>query len=286
MPYSMTGFGYAQKSSDDTDVIVKIRSVNNKGIDISVKAPRDILFFIEQDIKNLIKENFARGSFQVFIDIVKKQPEILVDKHALKSAVKEVKHLSKFLGLNLSDDKIYDIAHHITEDTRQENTIDESLKKLILETVEEAIKELKEERKKEGEKLVKDIKERLDKIENYLKQIEEKKDQIIERAKERAIQKLKELLGEEYSERAFIEATILADKMDITEEIVRLKSHIKRFRELLNKDEPVGRKMDFLCQEMHREINTLGNKMPDLSEYTVEMKSEVEKIRQQVQNIE
>ena len=83
---------------------------------------------------------------------MKKQPEILVDKYALKSAVKEVKHLSKFLGLNLSDDKIYDIAHHITEDTRQENTIDENLKKLILETVEEAIKELKEERKKEGEK--------------------------------------------------------------------------------------------------------------------------------------
>ncbi len=286
MPYSMTGFGYAQKSTDDTDVIVKIRSVNNKGIDISVKAPRDILFFIEQDVKKLIKENFARGSFQVFIDIVKKQPELLVDKNVLKDAVKEVKHLSRFLELNLSDDKIYDIAHHIAEDTKRETTIDESLKSLILETVKEAIKELKEERKREGEKLAQDIKERLDKIETYLKQIEEKKDQIIEKAKQKAIQRLKELLGEEYSERAFIEATILADKMDITEEIVRLKSHIKRFRELLKKDEPVGRKMDFLCQEMHREINTLGNKMPDLSEYTVEMKSEVEKIRQQVQNIE
>lgn len=286
MPYSMTGFGYAQKSTDDTDVIVKIRSVNNKGIDISVKAPRDILFFIEQDVKKLIKENFARGSFQVFIDIVKKQPELLVDKNVLKDAVKEVKHLSRFLELNLSDDKIYDIAHHIAEDTKRETTIDESLKSLILETVKEAIKELKEERKREGEKLAQDIKERLDKIEAYLKQIEEKKDEIIEKAKQKAIQRLKELLGEEYSERAFIEATILADKMDITEEIVRLKSHIKRFRELLKKDEPVGRKMDFLCQEMHREINTLGNKMPDLSEYTVEMKSEVEKIRQQVQNIE
>ncbi|NPA58745.1 MAG: DUF1732 domain-containing protein, partial [Aquificae bacterium] len=114
----------------------------------------------------------------------------------------------------------------------------------------------------------------------------EEKDLIIQKAKEKVQERLKELLGEEYSERAFIEATLLADKMDITEEIVRLKSHIKRFKELLNLDAPIGRKMDFLCQEMHREINTLGNKMPDFSPYTVEMKAQLEKIRQQVQNIE
>ena len=108
----------------------------------------------------------------------------------------------------------------------------------------------------------------------------------MEKAKSRILEKLKELLGEEYSERAFIEATLLADKMDITEEIVRLRSHLDRFKELLKSKEPVGRKMDFLCQEMLREINTMGNKMPDLSEHTVEMKTELEKIRQQVQNIE
>ena len=286
MPYSMTGFAFAEKNFEDLDVSIKIKSVNNKGIDISVKAPRDILFFIEPDIRNLIKENLARGSIQTFVDIKKKTIEFSFSVEILKKAVEEVKKQTTYAGLNLSDDKTYDVAVEIASSFEEEEKIDEYTKEKILEVLKLAIERLKEERKKEGEKLVLDIKQRLDKIENFVNKIEIEKDKIISKAQEKITEKLKQLLGENYSERAFIEATILADKMDITEEIVRLKSHIKRFNELLTKDEPVGRKMDFLCQEMHREINTLGNKMPDFSEYTVEMKTELEKIRQQVQNIE
>ncbi len=286
MPYSMTGFAFAEKNFEDLDVSIKIKSVNNKGIDISVKAPRDILFFIEPDIRNLIKENLARGSIQTFVDIKKKTIEFSFSVEILKKAVEEVKKQTTYAGLNLSDDKTYDVAVEIASSFEEEEKIDEYTKEKILEVLRLAIERLKEERKKEGEKLVLDIKQRLDKIENFVNKIEIEKDKIISKAQEKITEKLKQLLGENYSERAFIEATILADKMDITEEIVRLKSHIKRFNELLTKDEPVGRKMDFLCQEMHREINTLGNKMPDFSEYTVEMKTELEKIRQQVQNIE
>ena len=285
MPYSMTGFGYAVKDFQEYEITVRIKSVNNKGIDISIKGPRDILFFIDLDIRNLIKKYFERGSFQVFIDIKYKKPKIFMNVENLKTAVDSVKEIMSQIGISPSDDKIYDIASGLASEL-EENVIDEELKKHILETVEEAAKALKEERKKEGEKLIQDISKRLSAIEEYLQKIEEQKEEIINRAKERVTEKVKELLGEEYSERAFIEATLLADKMDITEEIIRLKSHIQRFKELIKLDEPIGRKLDFLCQEMHREINTMGTKMPWFSEYIVEMKTQLEKIRQQVQNIE
>lgn len=285
MPYSMTGFGYAVKDFQEYEITVRIKSVNNKGIDISIKGPRDILFFIDLDIRNLIKKYFERGSFQVFIDIKYKKPKIFMNVENLKTAVDSVKDIMSQIGLSPSDDKIYDLASGLASEL-EENVIDEELKKNILETVEEAAKALKEERKKEGEKLIQDISKRLSIIEEYLKKIEAQKEEIINKAKERITEKVKELLGENYSERAFIEATLLVDKMDITEEVIRLKSHIQRFKELIKLDEPIGRKLDFLCQEMHREINTMGTKMPWFSEYIVEMKTQLEKIRQQVQNIE
>ncbi len=286
MPYSMTGIGFADFSSDEYEVSLKMRSVNGKGLDISIKGPKEILFFIENDIRNFIKEHFSRGSFQIFINIKFKKIEEIIDVNIFKTAVENVKEILQKIHLNPSDDKIYDVASNFYSNMQEEKEPDEQLRELIFKALEKASEELKKERKIEGEKLVKDITERLDRIEKYLSLIEKEKDEITEKAKNKMIEKIKELLGEEFSERAFIEASIIAEKMDITEEIVRLKSHIKRFRELLKADESIGRKLDFLCQEMHREINTLGNKMPDFSKYTVEMKTELEKIRQQVQNIE
>jgi uncharacterized protein (TIGR00255 family) len=282
----MTGIGFSDVKTDDYEVSIKIKSLNNRGIDISVKTSKELLFFIENDIRNSIKENFDRGSFQVFLNIKFKKIEEIINTEILKTSVNEVKKMLKIINLNPSEDKIYDISMNFYSNFEEEKDLDEKLKDLILDALQKAIEELKKERKIEGEKLVKDIKERLEKIQSLISKIEKEKDSILENAKNKITEKIKELLGENYSERAFIEASLLAEKMDITEEIVRLKSHIERFKQLLNTDEPVGRKMDFLCQEMHREINTLGNKMPDLSKYTVEIKTEIEKIRQQVQNIE
>jgi len=286
MPYSMTGIGFSDISTDEYDISVRVKSVNGKGIDISVKGTNEILFFIENDIRNFIKENFSRGSFQVFVDVKQKNIESIVNIDALKKAVDLVKTMMSKVNLNPTDDKIYEISSSLSSSFEEKEKIDESLKNIIFHALKNALNELKNERKKEGDKLIKDIKNRLKKIEDFLFKVEKEKEYITEKQKNKMIEKLKELLGEEYKERAFIEATIIADKLDITEEIVRLKSHIKRFNQILETDEPVGRKLDFLCQEMHREINTLGNKMPDLSKYTVEMKTELEKIRQQVQNIE
>lgn len=285
MPYSMTGFGYSVKNFDEYEIEVRIKSLNHKGIDISVKGPRDIVFFIDLDIRNTIKSFFERGSFQVYINIKYTKPKQLLNIENLEKALESAQQMLNRLGLDVSDDKMYEITSSFASEFEEE-TVDEQLKKRVLEAVKQACEALKEERKKEGEKLIKDIQERIKNIQDNLEKIKSQKDQIIEKAKQKITEKVRELLGEEYSERAFIEATLLAEKMDITEEIVRLESHIQRFKELLKQNKPVGRKMDFMCQEMHREINTMGNKMPDFSPYTVEMKTQLEKIRQQVQNIE
>ena len=285
MPKSMTGFAYIVEPKDNYDIEVRIKSLNNKGFDLSIKGARDILFFIESDIRNLVSKYINRGSVQIFLNIKHREPKILLNVENLKLAVEKIYQLMSILKIQLSDDKVYDLAVS-TASELEDNKIDENLKTDILNAVDKALDELLKEKIKEGEKLIEDINKHLDKIEEYLKVIEGEKEKIIEENKRKIIEKVKEVLGENYSERAFIEASILAEKMDITEEIVRLKSHIKRFKELLNNNGAIGRKLDFLCQEMHREINTLGNKMPDFSKYTVEIKTLIDKIRQQVQNIE
>ena len=285
MPRSMTGFSYIVESTDEYEIEIKARSLNSKGLDLSIKGAKDILFFVEREIRSIVHSYVERGSISIFINIRYREPKILLNIESLKNAVNKVYQVTSALKIQLSDDKVYDLAVSAVLELDGSN-IDNDLKENILHTVERTIKELVEEREREGTKLVSDIEEHLNKIERFLKYIEDEKDQLIESNKSKVVDKLKELLGENYSERAFIEASILAEKMDITEEIVRLKSHIKRFREILKMKGSIGRKLDFLCQEMHREINTLGNKMPDLSKYTVEIKTLIDKIRQQVQNIE
>ncbi|RUM58843.1 MAG: YicC family protein [Persephonella sp.] len=286
MVKSMTGFAYVIKPFDSYEIEVRAKSLNQKGLEISIKGVKDILFFIEKDIRNLISNYIERGYIQIFLNIKYTEPKVLLNLDNLKQAVDKINILMSELKLQLSADKIYDLAIS-TASEMEDNKLDEQVKKNLLETVEIAVKDLVNERIKEGEKLVNAIQTYLDQIEGLLILIEKEKENIIEENKRRLVEKIKELLGEDYSERAFIEASLLAEKLDITEEIVRLKSHIKRFRELLNNGNgSIGRKLDFLCQEMHREINTLGNKMPDFSKYTVEIKTLIDKIRQQVQNIE
>jgi len=249
MPYSMTGFAY--------------KSLNNRGLDIKLKGSKDIVFFIDLDVRSIVKEYINRGSVDIFIDVKQQVVEFTLDIEKLKEAVKKVKDMERFLGISISDDKLFDIASSLVSEEKEE-VLSQELKERVLSVVRDVVKELKKERENEGKKLVKDIKARLKNIEKNLIKIEKIKDKIAEKGKSRILEKLKELLGEEYSERAFIEATLLADKMDITEEIVRLRSHLDRFKELLKSKEAVGRKMDFLCQEMLREINTMGNKMPEV----------------------
>ena len=287
MPYSMTGFAFVKKVFDDYEVNIKVKSLNNKLIDISIKGDKNVLMYLDLEIRKLVQQYFERGSFQLYININSLTPKFIVEPEKLTQYANVVREITKQASINLSDDKLYEVTiGMIMNNNSLEEELDDTLKENILNAVKEALNALKEEREREGKSLILDIEGRLNKIEEMLIEIEEKKEKVLESVKEKVYQKVKQLLGENYSERAFIEATLLADKLDITEEVVRLKTHIQRFKELLNLNEPIGRKLDFMCQEMLREINTLGNKMPDFSKFTVEMKTELEKIRQQVQNIE
>jgi len=287
MPYSMTGFAFVKKVFDDYEVNIKVKSLNNKSIDISIKGDKNALMYLDLEIRKLVQQYFERGSFQLYVNINSLTPKFIVEPEKLTQYANVVREITKQASIYLSDDKLYEVTiGMIVNNNNLEEEPDDTFKENILNAVKEALNALKEEREREGKSLVLDIESRLNKIEEMLGEIEEKKEKVLESAKEKVYQKVKQLLGENYSERAYIEATLLADKLDITEEVVRLKTHIQRFRELLNLNEPIGRKLDFMCQEMLREINTLGNKMPDFSKFTVEMKTELEKIRQQVQNIE
>jgi len=267
----MTGFAFVKKMFDDYEVNIKVKSLNNKSIDISIKGDKNVLMYLDLEIRKLVQQYFERGSFQLYININSLTPKFIVEPEKLTQYANVVREITKQANINLSDDKLYEVTiGMIMNNNNVEEELDDTLKENILNAVKEALNALKEEREREGKSLILDIESRLDKIEEMLKEIEEKKEKVLENVKEKVYQKVKQLLGENYSERAFIEATLLADKLDITEEVVRLKTHIQRFRELLNLNEPIGRKLDFMCQEMLREINTLGNKMPDFSKFTVE----------------
>lgn len=285
MPYSMTGFTFVKKTFPDYEISVSVKSLNSKGFDLSLKGDKNVVMYLDLDIRKLFQESFERGTFQVVINITYQNLSNVLDVEKLKIILSQIKDLVNNLNLNLTDDKIYDILSYQLNSNNSEE-LPNQLKEDVLNTVKESISLLKQERKREGDKLILDIESRLKIIKDFTEKIEKEKEVILEKAKERIYQKVKQLLGENYSERAFIEATLLTDKIDITEEVIRLKTHLERFYQLIKLDEPIGRKLDFLCQEMHREINTLGNKMPDFSNYTVEMKTQLEKIRQQVQNIE
>jgi uncharacterized protein (TIGR00255 family) len=281
----MTGFGYGTLNYGDIEVEIRAKSVNGKGLDISIKGDRDITFFIEKDLREIIKQHIERGSLQIYIGIKYLKPKILMNLDNLKEAIKTIYQFIEEVNVQLSADKIFDLANHISAEQEQ-NILTDELKEKIIELFKNVLNQLIEEREREGKKLAEDILNRLNYISELLDKIDEEKDKILEKQKKKLIEKIKELLGENYSERAFIEASLLAEKMDITEEIVRLRSHISRFKELLQQDGAIGKKLDFLCQEMHREINTLGNKIPDFSNYVVEIKAQIDKIRQQVANLE
>jgi len=285
MPKSMTGFGYGKINFEDLEIEIRAKSVNGKGLDISIKGDRDITFFLEKELRDIIKSKIERGNIQIYIGVKHSKPKVLINLENLKEAINTIYKLSEELNIQLTADKMFDLANHISSEQERE-VLTEELKQKVLELFNNVLDQLVEERAKEGKKLTQDIEKRLEEILKLVNEIDKEKDKIQEKIKNKLVEKIKELLGENYSERAYIEASIMADKMDITEEIVRLKSHIARFKELLKQEKSIGKKLDFLCQEMHREINTLGNKIPDFSNYVIEIKTQIDKIRQQVANIE
>lgn len=290
---SMTGFGLGELSNDEYKLKVEIKTVNHRYNEIFIRLPRH-LNYLEDYLKKLIKKYVHRGKVDVYIDFEYIDQSIVnvnVDiplALSYKNALEELKN-----ELELEDEITLKDIVHVSEVIKMEKKeIDkDAILEIFRETFEIALKDLSEMKSIEGESLKKDILNKLKSIKGFVGKISERSPFVVIEYKEKLEERITNLLDESLEldeERFNTEIAYFADKSSIDEEIVRLNSHMDQFYSILEEDGPIGRKIDFLIQEMNREINTIGSKANDIniSKNVVEVKAELEKIREQIQNIE
>lgn len=288
----MTGFGRSTAETAQWKTTIELKSVNNRYLDISVKMPKQFIS-LEENIKKTVSAFVNRGHVDVFLtveEIGEKKQNLILDEELALAYYKAVEGIKKITGL---DDtiKISDIATYYGVLTLEKEESDlDSLWESVELALKGALERLCEMRKIEGEKLSADINTRLQAVKNFKDQIEARSPGVLKDYREKLQGKMSEILADVNvdEERLLNEVAFFADKADIAEEMARLDSHIAQFTENMFKDEPVGRKLDFILQEINREINTTGSKANDvtISHLVIEAKSELEKIREQVQNFE
>ncbi len=275
----MTAYGRSKRATPQGECLVEIHSVNRKFLDINTNLPKEFLF-LDLDLRKWVQEEVQRGQVTVRVSFEGAQAGFLLP--ALKSLKSKWIELAKGLGYH-SDSVDF---RFLTEQMEKIPLDAAPLKAELKKTVQEALKDFISMRRKEGEALAKDMRVRLAFIEQELKKIEKKAPQAVEKYRK----KLKEKLSEAKEDERFIrEVVLFAEKVDVTEEITRLFSHTKQFKELLaEKGKSVGRTLEFLTQEMGREINTLSAKAAesDIVKIAVTIRAEIDKMREQVQNIE
>ncbi len=288
---SMTGFGRAEELADGFLIKVQIKSVNHRYSDFTLKIPR-VYNFIEEKVRKKLLEYISRGKVEVGITVEQKEGDdrvVSLNKELAKSYIDGLKSLSEF---GIKDDvsisclsgfsDIFSVEYKDIDEDDAYSKIDKALTA--------ALEEFVAARCAEGESLKKDIESRLCTILEIVGRIEKRSPETVKLYRARLEEKMKELLGDAKADetRIITETAIFADKIAVDEETVRLRSHIKSFGEMLNTDKPIGKKLDFMIQEMNREANTIGSKATDVDicSDVVEIKSEIEKIREQIQNIE
>ena len=280
---SMTGFGRGEAQSENWIVSVVIRSVNGKGLDVSVRGPT-FLLPLEKEIKDLVREKLIRGTVHVFIEVEPKSITSPVDTEKLFGSIKMLKDLTESAGISVSDDVLFEISWRFSEKISSE--VDQELKETLLGAVKQALGDLILSREKEGKALKEDITRRLEAIEEALKALLERKDSIYEEVKNKVLERAKNLGLPEEHPTVVQEILFLLERMDVEEEVTRLKTHVEAFKNFLEREGEVGKRLEFLAQEMHREITTLGNKLPGVSDLVVEIKANVDRIKQQAANVE
>lgn len=289
---SMTGFGRERIVNESREILVEIKSVNHRYLEFSAKTPR-VYGYLDEKLKELLKTSISRGKVEVSVSIYNQEginAEIEINKALAKGYLNALRNSADELDLkdDLTLSKIMKLSDIFTvvKKTEDEEVIWNEVKAVA----ESAVEKFVEMRTVEGEKMYADISSRLDYLEDAVGKIENRTPSVLESYKQRLYDKIKETIGDREvdDQRVITEVAIFADKIAVDEETVRLRSHISQFRDLINSTEPVGRKLDFLIQEMNREVNTTGSKAQDLTitQLVVDMKSEIEKIREQIQNIE
>ncbi|MEN3028241.1 MAG: DUF1732 domain-containing protein [Aquificaceae bacterium] len=280
---SMTGFGSGLYENDRWAVEVFVKSLNGKNLEVFIRSNHN-LFSLEFSIRKLVREFIKRGTVNLHIDIRRKGLVEPVSLENLFTNINLFKILRERLNLSVSDDTILQLAVKFSEAPREE--IDPSLEEALLCALTDALKELLLRRSEEGEHIKKDMEERLRRIEELLENILTNREAVYEKVKKRVLEKAEELGISENRGVVLNEISLILSKMDVEEEITRFKTHLKRSRELMLSSEDVGRKLEFIFQEMHREITTLSNKLPELSSFAVEIKTEIDRLKQQVANVE
>ena len=289
---SMTGFGRGESLSPSREITVEIRSVNHRYFEFSSRLPRSC-GYLEEKLKPFVQEHVSRGKVELSVQlktINASDSELVVNQAVIDNYITTLRQIAK--KLRLKDDLSASTLLRINDafDTRKKPDDEEEILKEVLAAATIALEKYNEMRTREGENLKADILSRLANIEKNVSCVEENSEETLKAYRERLYARINDVLGDRQidDQRVLTEVAIFSDKIAVDEETVRLRSHIAQMREMLNSEQPIGRKLDFLIQEFNREANTIGSKCQNVNtaQIVVDIKSDIEKIREQIQNIE
>ena len=289
---SMTGFGRCEIEEGNRKVTVEMKSVNHRYLDVNIKMPKKLSFF-ESSIRNELKNYVQRGKIDIFIsyeDFSENTVSIKYNKELAAEYLKYLRDMSEEFDLD-DDIRVSTLSRYPEVFSMEEQMVDEEeIWKVLAKAIDGAAESFVETRIKEGQNLADDLIAKLDGMLEHVAFIEERSPQLVDEYRKKLEERVKELLGDASVDesRLLTEVTIFADKVCVDEEIVRLKSHIETTKQALIAGGSIGRKLDFIAQEMNREANTILSKANDLeiSNRGIELKTEIEKVREQIQNIE
>ena len=289
---SMTGYGSAKGTVAGFAITIELRSVNNRYLDLGIKLPRGFLF-AESEIKNYIQQKGSRGKLDFFLtldSVENDQTRIRVNSRLAEAYRNAITEIGQNLELPTSVTAL-DIARFSDVLSLEKEELDQAaFLEQLMPLLDTALLDFNAMRCREGEKLANDLLQKADRIEDMVLAVESQAPKTVSAYRERLEAKLREVLNDTAvaEERVIAEAAIFADRVATDEETVRLHSHLSQFRKMMAEGSPIGRKLDFLIQEFNREANTIGSKCQDseIAYLVVDLKSEIEKIREQVQNIE
>lgn len=292
MIQSMTGFGRGEAANEKYKVTIEMKSVNHRYLDLSVRLPRKLNFY-EPAIRNQVKEFAKRGKIDIFVSMEQLQENAESIQYNPQIAAAYLSGISQMADEFSIDGTIqaYQLARFPDVFTKaEEDDNEEEWIPIMTQALRDACEKFAESRRIEGEKLAKDLSEKLDHISDLVDKIETRSPQIVEEYRKKITEKVEQLLGDTQIDENLLatEIVMFSDKICVDEEMVRLRTHVEHVKETLAVGENIGRKLDFLIQEMNREANTTLSKANDseVSEYGIDLKTEIEKIREQIQNIE
>ena len=289
----MTGYGRAKFENENREINVEIKSVNHRYLDLNIKVPR-LYAYLEDLVKKTAQASLVRGKVDIYVSIKEKEGsdiKISPNMPVIEGYLNAAKAISERFGMPMESLGLIDVMRlpdAIAAD-KEEADVD-VISALVAETLQQAIGEYNTMRETEGKRLCEDILLRAGLIRDYVDFVEQRSPDSVQESRDRIALRMNEILDDAdiAQQKILSEAALFADKVSVTEEIVRLRSHLKQLESMVNGNAAVGRKLDFLVQELNRESNTIGSKCNDvaIAQVVVNLKAEVEKIREQVQNIE